>query len=240
MISNLRRISEGLTSEFVLEKAIRLISIEACPSGKPARTHLFKFHSQSKAHLMASSYQNLSDLATACYATQFIPAMLSDGVYSNAMIELEHDSEFLEKFAESTGFVELDMWKTTFLIPLVPDFLVSLSLQSKKDGSHERNDYFRTLRAILQLYVSNLIDSNRDSKIITRPKLSKNIELRLTERQELILELIQTGKTNPAIARLLGYSESLIRQESISIYRKLGIKGRRDLEISAERQNRSN
>ncbi|MFM8844042.1 MAG: hypothetical protein ACKOFJ_07470 [Actinomycetota bacterium] len=32
-----------------------------------------------------------------------------------------------------------------------------------------------------------------------------------------------------AIARRMGYSESLIRQETIVIYRKLGVDGRREL-----------
>jgi len=46
------------------------------------------------------------------------------------------------------------------------------------------------------------------------------------------LVLIEDGNTNFAIAEKLGYSESLIRQESIAIYRKLGILGRRDLKIN--------
>jgi DNA-binding CsgD family transcriptional regulator len=43
--------------------------------------------------------------------------------------------------------------------------------------------------------------------------------------------MIQAGHTNQLIAVRMGYSESLIRQETISIYRKLKISGRRDLEI---------
>ncbi|NCX76645.1 MAG: LuxR family transcriptional regulator [Actinobacteria bacterium] len=53
----------------------------------------------------------------------------------------------------------------------------------------------------------------------------------LTERQSMILKMIQSGDTNQIIAERMGYSESLIRQETISIYRKLGISGRRDLTI---------
>jgi DNA-binding NarL/FixJ family response regulator len=45
------------------------------------------------------------------------------------------------------------------------------------------------------------------------------------------LELIQEGKTNRTIALSMGYSESLIRQETMVIYRKLGIEGRRDLNM---------
>ena len=48
----------------------------------------------------------------------------------------------------------------------------------------------------------------------------------LTERQRLILQLICEGKTNPLIAYTLGYSESTVRQESMKIYRKLGVANR--------------
>lgn len=50
----------------------------------------------------------------------------------------------------------------------------------------------------------------------------------LTERQNLILKLISEGRTNAAIADVLGYSESLIRQETIRIYANLGCSGRNE------------
>jgi DNA-binding CsgD family transcriptional regulator len=51
----------------------------------------------------------------------------------------------------------------------------------------------------------------------------------LSSREKRIVELIREGKTNPEIATELGYSESLIRQETVSIYRKLGVNGRKEL-----------
>ncbi|MFM8328976.1 MAG: helix-turn-helix transcriptional regulator, partial [Actinomycetales bacterium] len=55
------------------------------------------------------------------------------------------------------------------------------------------------------------------------------IDKAITERQRRIIELIKEGRTNSSTASILGYSESLIRQETIVIYRKLGINGRNDL-----------
>ena len=48
----------------------------------------------------------------------------------------------------------------------------------------------------------------------------------LTDRQMLILKMISEGRTNATIADVLGYSESLIRQETIKIYAKLHCSGR--------------
>ena len=56
----------------------------------------------------------------------------------------------------------------------------------------------------------------------------------LTARQRTILELIQEGQTNLQIAGVIGYSESLVRQESVLIYAKLGIRGRIDLAIKSK------
>ena len=51
----------------------------------------------------------------------------------------------------------------------------------------------------------------------------------LNEREIAIFDLIKQSKTNAEIAKVLGYSESTIRQDTIKIYRKLGISGRQDI-----------
>lgn len=54
------------------------------------------------------------------------------------------------------------------------------------------------------------------------------VESGLTERQKKILDGMTRSKTNRAIAYELGYSESTIRQESMAIYRALGVSGREE------------
>lgn len=51
----------------------------------------------------------------------------------------------------------------------------------------------------------------------------------LTSRQWAIAEAIRRGHTNPSIAADLGFSESLVKQESMHIYRKLKVSGRKEL-----------
>jgi DNA-binding NarL/FixJ family response regulator len=77
--------------------------------------------------------------------------------------------------------------------------------------------------------------NNLDSLISGQPNKNDefHVSLReyqepLTERQNLILKMISEGRTNAAIADVLGYSESLIRQETIRIYAKLGCSGRNE------------
>jgi len=49
----------------------------------------------------------------------------------------------------------------------------------------------------------------------------------LTSRQMQILKLLARGMTNPQISVRIGYSESTVRQETMAIYRHLGVNGRR-------------
>lgn len=54
-----------------------------------------------------------------------------------------------------------------------------------------------------------------------------------SDRQQRILERIQDGKTNKSIARELGFSESTIRQETLRLYRSLGVNSRTDAVLAA-------
>jgi DNA-binding NarL/FixJ family response regulator len=45
--------------------------------------------------------------------------------------------------------------------------------------------------------------------------------------------MLSKGATNSEIALEIGYSESLIRQETIEIYRTLGVSGRKELITAA-------
>ena len=45
----------------------------------------------------------------------------------------------------------------------------------------------------------------------------------LTDRQKQVLNLMSEGKTNAAIANILGYSESTVRQETVRVFLALGV-----------------
>jgi DNA-binding NarL/FixJ family response regulator len=55
------------------------------------------------------------------------------------------------------------------------------------------------------------------------------MQVKLTQRQTTILESLKNGMTNKEIAELIGYSESLVRHETMIIYKKLRVEGRHQL-----------
>lgn len=71
--------------------------------------------------------------------------------------------------------------------------------------------------------------AHRGRHAMSRARTDIAREVGLSERQATIVVLLLTGATIKAIGEELGYSHSTIRQETIEIYRILGIGGRSDL-----------
>lgn len=90
-------------------------------------------------------------------------------------------------------------------------------------------NYFEAIQSLLRVYESSLeirtLSSSRN--LIEQSELQP-----LSQRQEKILELLRSGKTNKAIAQIIGYSESLVRHETMIIYKKLRVEGRHELRES--------
>lgn len=94
-------------------------------------------------------------------------------------------------------------------------------------------EYFEAIATVIGGAIIKRLTSGEPSRsskkglgIPLRLNLENEEGQHLTERQELILKLISEGRTNGDIADVLGYSESLIRQETIRIYAILGCSGR--------------
>lgn len=130
-----------------------------------------------------------------------------------------------EEYPEINPNLKTDSeYKTGIWVPISPSRLYGFALSAVYDEVLSYHDYFEALGSILQHWER----LNEAGKI--KPELSAYLESRpLTSRQEKIVELIREGRTNLSIANILGYSESLIKQETILIYRKLGVDGRHEL-----------
>jgi DNA-binding NarL/FixJ family response regulator len=65
----------------------------------------------------------------------------------------------------------------------------------------------------------------------------------LSDRQLVIAGLLERGFNNSQIGLEIGYSESLIRQETVAIYRKLQVTGRKAMQaiktLNLETENNS-
>lgn len=117
-----------------------------------------------------------------------------------------------------TGF------ESAVLMPIGVRKIYGIALQKPIKDIEGITEYVECVSSLISFY-ETAISGSLQSDMKSQMPASKE----LTPRQEIILGMIKDGKTNIGIAAELGYSESLIRQETIIIYRKLGIDGRKEL-----------
>jgi DNA-binding CsgD family transcriptional regulator len=111
---------------------------------------------------------------------------------------------------------------------LLPLGIVALTLDTTPKLDRQFELFLRTVSTItLQHLLVKCKCDGTSRKLGISGKLLKSGSL--TERQQIIKNLIEKGLTNPAIADEIGYSESLVRQETMAIYAILNISGRKDL-----------
>ena len=107
-------------------------------------------------------------------------------------------------------------------IPINSEHIVQFGRYAKFQPEDQL--FYQNLQSLLQIYFS------RSGKVsLGIGDLSGKP---LTPRQNEILAHMKSGMTNDEIAIAIGYSSSLVKQESMLIFSKLGISGRRDLGIS--------
>jgi len=225
----LSKIAECLTSERNLDSAVQHIAMNACPSGEIGRFFLAKLNNDMSLKHLASfgfspEFVKLHD------EYQLLSAInLVESVDKGILILNDDDPNFIR----SDNFKDLKetsvSWRTNVYMPMLPNFAAAFSTSVYVPNDDDHQKYFTTLKSIISLYVHFLMAE--DHPAIGRSTKAKGVVLgeKLTERQSLILDLIREGKTNNFIADRLGYSESLIRQETMVIYQKLGVDGRREI-----------
>ena len=118
-------------------------------------------------------------------------------------------------------------WVSLVCVPIVDYGVIHLSLGSNFNASQE-------VEMLLEIVANMVLISLNSLQFQAKPLdeeivLPKAEQSALSERQLLIKDLIVKGFTNYEIAKKIGYSHSLVRQESIKIFSKLGIKDRKEL-----------
>jgi DNA-binding CsgD family transcriptional regulator len=126
-----------------------------------------------------------------------------------------------------------EMYKTFFCLPIAGNSTLfgTLTLFS--------TDILRISKQDMEFYsiianISILRFNSQHSSRVRSDTFSNGIISTLNAREIGIIELIKLGKHNAEIAKALGYSESTIRQDTIKIYKKLGISGRQDIHFLEE------
>ncbi|MEY2872414.1 MAG: hypothetical protein RL526_554 [Actinomycetota bacterium] len=164
----------------------------------------------------------------------------TDAIRENRIIWIDSLPTWPKQYTRMANLQLPKNLKTIICCPIDVDGLPIGSLTAFSHAKLEFEEATAQYLEAISLILSNAIynqsqsrrKSSRDREDSSRPETftfdPSEYEKPLTERQNLILKLIAEGRTNAAIADVLGYSESLIRQETIKIYAKLGCSGRNE------------
>ncbi|MEI6406732.1 MAG: helix-turn-helix transcriptional regulator [Actinomycetes bacterium] len=125
-------------------------------------------------------------------------------------------------------------FESSFAIPFFGFGGAVINFSQPNELTQDLLDFFQCIGLIVGLYCS----VSPVAKVLDEPLPKNQPEqlLTLTPRQWQILEHMQKGATNISIARILGFSESTIRHETMRIYRKLNLRGRMDLPAREQNQ----
>jgi DNA-binding CsgD family transcriptional regulator len=155
-------------------------------------------------------------------------APFTDAVKQDKVILMKREGS-LEKYPMLAQYEAApENWESYLVCPILPHGLIALTLDSTPKLNVQFETFLRAVGAIVMNYYTSC-DCGGVTVSRKNPKAKKKKSASLTDRQNIILNLIQKGLTNPAIAEQIGYSESLVRQETMAIYAKLSVSGRKDL-----------
>lgn len=150
-------------------------------------------------------------------------------VSSSQVVIVPNKEEDLAKFTVLEVMESNPNWSTLISVPAYPNggftFLSSISL---KDGDTDIL-FLTAVGSLLGLYGQSIPPALVDAARLAKEQTDLE-GFPLTQRQLVIAGMLERGHSNFEIAQEIGFSESLIRQESVAIYEKLNVSGRKAMQ----------
>ena len=206
----------------------KFIVLDTFSEYKPSASHIFTI--TEDGHLAPAAFFGASKETMNSWGNipLTLEAPLTDAVKQNQVIELKQ-SEVAERYPILQQYDGVpDKWETYLVTPVNPHGVFALTLHTSPEVDQEFEIFLRTIGTLIMLH------KMREEVRVPSLKL-KNLRQKnqksgvLTIRQTQIRRLIEKGLTNHEIAEEIGYSESLVRHETMEIYATLNVSGRKDL-----------
>lgn len=154
---------------------------------------------------------------------------LTDSIRTNEVIVLNNDDSFEGAYPLMSDHATSIQWVSGVAIPVYPIGGMALYSSKKIELTQSMKVFFVAIGSLLGLYASRLPVSLVEVALNVKQKIDLP-QVPLSDRQLVIAGLLERGFNNAEIALEIGYSESLIRQEAVAIYRKLDVTGRKAMQ----------
>lgn len=222
-LSKLLGIIQFLSTNPTLIDLTDFLGNHHCPSGEVSRTYFAKIIDKSSV-LVETTY---GFKESECWPGKIFPCELTRpsgrAVLEGQIIFEDNTPEYYLKYTSLKDEPIAHIWSSQVSIPINPEYMVQFGRYTKLQPEDQL--FYQNLQSLLQIYFSKIGKVSLGiGDLSGKP---------LTPRQSEILTHMKSGMTNDEIAVAIGYSSSLVKQESMLIFSKLGISGRRELTDSS-------
>lgn len=206
----------------------KFLALDTFAEYKPSAVHVYVV--TEDGYLSPAAYFGLSKETANSWGNipLTLDAPLTDAVRRNEVIQLKQ-SEAAQRYPILQSYKGVpEKWETYLVTPVIPHGVFALTLHSTPEVDQEFEIFLRTIGTLIMLHHlrQHVRVQSFELKSSKRRALKSGV---LTDRQLLIRRLIEKGYTNSAIAQEIGYSESLVRHETMEIYVILNVSGRKEL-----------
>jgi DNA-binding CsgD family transcriptional regulator len=154
---------------------------------------------------------------------------ITDAIRTNEVIVLKYDKNFETTYPLMTELKTSVNWISGVAIPVYPIGGMAFYSSQEIELTESMKVFFVAIGSLLGLYASRLPKALVEVALSTKQKIDLP-PVPLSDRQLVIAGLLERGFNNSQIGSEIGYSESLIRQETVAIYRKLKVTGRQAMQ----------
>ena len=218
-LTKLLAITQLLAAKPTLEQLAIYLSNNHCPSGEVSRVYFAKITKNNTLIIEAAQGFEPDN----CYVGKEFPIEIGRpsgrAILDNRMIVEVNTPEYYIKYPAIRNQPIPYPWNSQISIPINDQYFMQCGRYA--DMAEGDEIFYQNLQSLMQIYFSKIGKVSLEiGDLFGKP---------LTPRQDEILNLMKQGKTNEEIAMKIGYSASLVKQETMLIFSKLGISGRRDL-----------
>jgi DNA-binding CsgD family transcriptional regulator len=154
---------------------------------------------------------------------------ITEAIRSNAVLIAHNGADYVAEYPLMNRFQFAGDWKSGIALPVYPIGGMAMFSSKKLELTESMTVFFTAVGSLLGLYASRLPVALVEVAIDAKKKIDLP-QVPLSDRQLVIAGMLERGFNNAQIGLELGYSESLIRQETVAIYRKLQVTGRKAMQ----------
>lgn len=218
-LNKLLLITQFLADKPTLSELTIFLSLNHCPSGEVSKVYFAKISNNSTLTIETAVGFEPEN----CYVGKQIP-IKKDRPSGRSILEKKILFEINTPgyYREYPAIRQAPLpypWNSQVSIPINAQYFMQCGRYAGMSDGDEL--FYQNLQSLMRIYFSKLGSTSRENGNLYGKEL--------TERQTKILEMMKAGKTNEEIAQMIGFSASLVKQETMLVFAKLGIAGRKDL-----------